>query len=155
MISEATTDALRAILGNDWYLDAPEDIVTYSYDGFLPEFTPDAVLVPESAAQIAQIMKIANKYKINIIPRGAGTNICGSSVAREGGAIMAFHRMNKILEIDRDSRCAVVQTGVVNRDLQKKCLGSKKKVIARVLGKKGTLRAIYHGSSGGWAPLFI
>jgi len=119
MISEATTDALRAILGNDWYLDAPEDIVTYSYDGFLPEFTPDAVLVPESAAQIAQIMKIANKYKINIIPRGAGTNICGSSVAREGGAIMAFHRMNKILEIDPESMCAVVQPGVVNGDLQK------------------------------------
>ena len=119
MISEATTDALRAILGNDWYLDEPEDIATYSYDGFLPEFTPDAVLVPENAEQISQIMKIANEHKINIIPRGAGTNICGSSVAREGGVIMAFHRMNKILEIDRESMCAVVQPGVINGDLQK------------------------------------
>ena len=119
MISEATTDALRAILGNDWYLDEPEDIATYSYDGFLPEFTPDAVLVPENAEQISQIMKIANEHKINIIPRGAGTNICGSSVAREGGVIMAFHRMNRILEIDRESMCAVVQPGVINGDLQK------------------------------------
>ncbi|MCP4578491.1 MAG: FAD-binding protein [Deltaproteobacteria bacterium] len=119
MISEATTDALRAVLGDDWYLDEPEDITTYSYDGFLPEFTPDAVLVPENADQIAQIMKIANEHNINIIPRGAGTNICGSSVAREGGVIMAFHRMNSILEIDRESMCAVVQPGVINGDLQK------------------------------------
>jgi len=120
MISQAAADDMRAVLGNDWYLDGPEDIATYSYDGFLPEFTPDAVLVPENAEQIAGIMKIANQYNINIIPRGAGTNICGSSVAREGGVIMAFHRMNKILEIDRESMCAVVQPGVVNGDLQKK-----------------------------------
>jgi glycolate oxidase len=119
MISQAAADAMRAVLDDAWYLDQPEDIVTYSYDGFLPEFTPDAILVPETAKQIAQIMKIANKDKINIIPRGAGTNICGSSVAREGGVIMAFHRMSKILEIDKESMCAVVQPGVVNGDLQK------------------------------------
>jgi len=119
MISQAAADKMRAVLEDVWYLDEPEDIVTYSYDGFLPEFTPDAVLVPESADQIAQIMKIANEYNINIIPRGAGTNICGSSVAREGGVIMAFHRMNRILEIDKESMCAVVQPGVVNGDLQK------------------------------------
>jgi len=119
MISQVAADKLRAVLEDAWYLDDPEDIITYSYDGFLPEFTPDAVLVPESADQIARIMKIANEYKINIIPRGAGTNICGSSVAREGGVIMAFHRMNRILEIDRESMCAVVQPGVINGDLQK------------------------------------
>ncbi len=119
MISQAAAHDLRAVLENVWYLDEPEDIATYSYDGFLPEFTPDAVLVPENVEQIASIMKIANEYKFNIIPRGAGTNICGSSVAREGGVIMAFHRMNKILEIDRESMCAVVQPGVVNGDLQK------------------------------------
>ena len=119
MIPQAAVDSMRAVLNDEWYLDQPEDIATYSYDGFLPEFTPDAILVPENAQQIAQIMKIANQYKFNIIPRGAGTNICGSSVAREGGVIMAFHRMGKILEIDRESMCAVVQPGVVNADLQK------------------------------------
>ncbi len=119
MIPQVAADKMRAVLNDEWYLDQPEDIATYSYDGFLPEFTPDAILVPENAEQIAQIMKIANEYKFNVIPRGAGTNICGSSVAREGGVILAFHRMNKILEIDRESMCAVVQPGVVNVDLQK------------------------------------
>jgi glycolate oxidase len=64
-------------------------------------------------------MRVANREKINIIPRGAGTNICGSAVAREGGIMMAFHRLNKILEIDHECMCAVVQPGVVNADLQK------------------------------------
>ena len=119
MISTSITDEFRSIVGNEWFLDTPEDCVTYSYDGFLPEFMPDAIVVPESTEEISKIMRLANREKINIVPRGAGTNICGSSVAREGGIIMAFHRMNKILEIDSESMCAVVRPGVVNADLQK------------------------------------
>lgn len=118
MISTSIADEFRSIVGDDWFLDTPEDLATYSYDGFLPEFIPDAVIVPGNRDEISKIMVIANREKINIIPRGAGTNICGSSIAREGGIIMAFHRLNKILEIDTESRCAVVQPGVVNADLQ-------------------------------------
>jgi hypothetical protein len=47
MIPQAAVDEMRAVLNDEWYLDQPEDIATYSYDGFLPEFTPDAILVPE------------------------------------------------------------------------------------------------------------
>ena len=119
MISASITDEFRSIVGDDWFLDTPEDLATYSYDGFLPEFLPDAVIVPGNRDEISKVMVIANREKINIIPRGAGTNICGGSVAREGGIIIVFHRLNKILEIDTESRCAVVQPGVVNADLQK------------------------------------
>ena len=119
MISDSIADEFRSIVGDEWFLDSPEDLAVYSYDGFLPEFEPDGVIVPGNRDEIAQIMKIATREKINIIPRGAGTNICGSSVAREGGIIITFHRLNKILEIDSESMCAVVQPGVVNADLQK------------------------------------
>jgi glycolate dehydrogenase FAD-linked subunit len=119
MISTSIADEFRSIVGDDWFLDSPEDLATYSYDGFLPEFEPDGVIVPGNRDEISKIMVIANREKINIIPRGAGTNICGSSVAREGGIIIAFHRLNKILEIEPESTCAVVQPGVVNADLQK------------------------------------
>jgi glycolate oxidase len=123
MISKAIADEFCAIVGAAWFLETPEDLATYSYDGFLPEFMPDAVIVPQSAEEISRIMHLANREKINIIPRGAGTNICGSSVARQGGVIIAFHRMNRILEIDPDNMCAVVQPGVVNADLQKQVAG--------------------------------
>lgn len=119
MISESVREELRRIVGEAWFLDSPEDLATYSYDGFLPEFKPDGVIVPATAEEISQVMRLANREKIPITPRGAGTNICGGSVAKEGGLIMAFHRMNKILEVDAENRCAVVQPGVVNADLQK------------------------------------
>ena len=119
MISASLTDEFRSIVGNEWFLDTPEDLATYSYDAFWSEFRPDAVIVPGSTDEISKIMGVANREKINIIPRGAGTNICGGSVARKGGIIIAFHRMNKILEIDAESTCAVVQPGVVTADLQK------------------------------------
>jgi len=123
MIIDSIADEFRSIVGDEWFLDTPEDLVVYSYDGFLPEFKPSGVIVPGDRDEISKIMGVANREKINIIPRGAGTNICGSSVAREGGIIIAFHRLNKILEIDRESMCAVVQPGVVNADLQKAVAG--------------------------------
>jgi glycolate oxidase len=119
MISKFLNDEFRSIVGDEWFLDTPEDLATYSYDGFLLEFKPDAVVIPGGTDEISKIMKLANRERVNIIPRGAGTNICGGSVARKGGMIIAFHRMNRILEIDPEDRCAVVQPGVVNADLQK------------------------------------
>jgi len=119
MISTSVADEFRSIVGDAWFLDTPEDLATYSYDGFLPEFMPDAIIVPGSRDEISSILRVANREKINIIPRGAGTNICGSSVARKGGIIIAFHRLNKILEIEPENMCTVVQPGVVNADLQK------------------------------------
>jgi glycolate oxidase len=119
MISKSVVDALRSIVGEGWFLDSPEDLATYAYDGFLPEFRPDAVVIPGSTEEISQIMKMANREMFYVTPRGAGTNICGGSVAKKGGLIMAFHRLNKIVEIDTADMCAVVQPGVVNSDLQK------------------------------------
>ena len=51
MISTSTAEELRGIVGGEWFLDTPEDLATYSYDGFLPEFMPDGVIVPRSAQE--------------------------------------------------------------------------------------------------------
>jgi glycolate oxidase len=102
MISTSLTNEFRSIVGKEWFLDTPEDIATYMYDAFLPEFKPDALIIPGCTEEISKIMQVANRERINIIPRGAGTNLTGNSVARKGGIIMAFHRMNKILEIDTE-----------------------------------------------------
>jgi glycolate oxidase len=123
MFSESIKAELRAISGNSWFLDTPEDLFSYSYDGFLPEFMPDGVILPGTTEEIGKIMKLANRERFPVTPRGAGTNICGGSVPKQGGLVMAFHRMNRIMEIDSDNMCAVVQPGVVNADLQKAAAG--------------------------------
>ena len=71
MISSAMCDELRSIVGDAWFLDSPEDIATYSYDAFLEEFDPDAVIVPGSAEEISKILRVANRESVNMIPRGA------------------------------------------------------------------------------------
>jgi glycolate oxidase len=120
MIAKPLVEELISIAGKDWVLETPEDLATYSYDAFLPEFKPDVVVVPSSTEEISRMVRLANREGIPVTPRGAGTNICGGSVAKQGGLIMAFHRMNRILEIDVENMCAVVQPGVVNADLQKR-----------------------------------
>ena len=120
MISESVKGELRSIVGEKWFLDTPEDLATYSYDAFLPEFTPDGVILPATTDEVSRIMRVVSREKIPVTPRGAGTNICGGSVAKKGGIVMAFNRMNRILEVDAEDMCATVQPGVVNADLQKK-----------------------------------
>lgn len=123
MFSKTVRQELCSIVGEDWFLDTPEDLATYSYDAFLPEFTPDGVILPAKTEQVSRIMQVATREKMPVTPRGAGTNICGGSVAKQGGLIMAFNRMNEIVEVDAENRCATVQPGVVNADLQKLVAG--------------------------------
>ncbi len=118
MLKEEVSRDLREIVGEQDYLDSPEDLVNYSYDAYLPEARPDAVLLPRSTEQVASIMRIAHRESIAVTPRGAGTNIVGGTVPMRGGIVLCFTRMNRILEIHPEDRYAVVQPGVVNAQLQ-------------------------------------
>lgn len=118
MLKEDTAKALKQIVGEEGYLDSPEDLVNYSYDAYLPEALPDAVLLPQSTEQVSAVMKLAQRESIPVTPRGAGTNIVGGTVPVRGGIVLCFTRMNKILEIRPEDRYAVVEPGVVNGELQ-------------------------------------
>jgi glycolate oxidase len=75
------------------------------------------VVFPQSTHHVSEIVKLANREGLAIVPRGAGTGLSGGSIARKGGIILAFARMNRILEIDVPNMRATVQPGVVNLDL--------------------------------------
>lgn len=108
---------LRHLLGSDAVLDRPEDLMLYEYDGGLAKGTPELVVFPQTTDHVVAIVRAANEFKIPIVPRGAGTGLSGGCVPRRGGIVVAFSRMNKILEIDTANRRAVVQPGVVNTEL--------------------------------------
>lgn len=95
----------------------PEDLVLYEYDGSVERARPEAVVFPSSTAEVSRIVKLAAKHDIPIVGRGAGTGLSGGALARGGGIMIAFGRMNQILEIDYENRRAVVQPGLVNFDL--------------------------------------
>ena len=104
-------------LGSDAVKSAPEDLAVYSFDAYTDGRLPSAVVLPETTAQVSAAVKIAAEYGEPIVPRGAGTGLCGGAVPVEGGVVISFARMNRILEFDARRRRARVQPGLINIDL--------------------------------------
>jgi glycolate oxidase len=110
-------DHLRKVAGRDAVLDRPEDLMLYEYDAGIRKCTPGAVVFPQTAEQVSRIMWLATAENVPVVARGAGTGLSGGSIPQEGGIVMAFSRMNHILEVDVENQRAVVQPGVVNLQL--------------------------------------
>src|SRR5262249_51380605 len=108
---------LQAVVGPRNLLSRPEDLVLYEYDGSVDRARPEAVVFPSSTSEVTRIVKLAAQPDVPIVGRGAGTGPSGGALPRAGGIMIAFGRMNRILEVDYENRRAVVQPGVVNFDL--------------------------------------
>ena len=108
------------LLGEDnAYFDEAHKIA-YCYDATRKRYAPDGVVFPRDESDVSEILKYCNEHKITIIPRGAGSGFTGGALASSGGISMVLEKhMNKILEIDLENMVAVVQPGVINKDLQK------------------------------------
>lgn len=92
----------------------------YSYDATRTYYEPDAVVFPRDESDISTILRYCNEKKIAIVPRGAGSGFTGGALPVNGGIVLALEKyMNKILEIDLENMLAIVQPGVVNKDLQR------------------------------------
>src|ERR1019366_6613424 len=97
----------------------------YEYDAGIRKSTPGAVVFPQNTEQVSQIMRLATAENVAAGARGAGaglsggagTGLSGGSIPQEGGIVIAFSRMNRILEVDVENQRAVVQPGVVNLQL--------------------------------------
>lgn len=113
----AVIEHLRKIAGRDAVLDGPEDLMLYEYDAGVRKRTPAAVVFPQNTGHVSQIMRLANSAGFPVVARGAGTGLSGGAISPEGGVVLAFARMNRILEVDTENMRAVVQPGVVNQTL--------------------------------------
>ncbi len=117
MLPAGARDRFREIVGASGVLDRPEDLKLYEYDGSVDKHAPDLVVFPKTTAHVSAIAKLASELKIPLVGRGAGTGLSGGAIPAEGGVVVAFARMNKILEIDLENERAIVQPGVVNIEI--------------------------------------
>jgi glycolate oxidase len=78
---------------------------------------PEVVVRPDGAAEIAAIMRLANRERIPVTPRGAGSGLSGGAVPVFGGILLSLERMNRILEIDTANLVVVVEPGVVTNEI--------------------------------------
>jgi glycolate oxidase len=108
-------------IGPDAVKTEPEDLAVYGYDADTAEaeHLPDAAVIPRDARQVCAVVRIAREHGVPIVPRGAGTGLCGGTVPVNGGVVITFNRMNRILELDVANRRARVQPGLINLDLSR------------------------------------
>jgi glycolate oxidase len=118
-MDEATKQALIDIVGEQNYTESLIDLVSYSYDASEHRSRPSCGVWVESAEQVSGILKLANRERIPIVPRGAGTGLSGAAVPISGGIVLDLSHMNKILKISIEDRLVIVQPGVVYEDLER------------------------------------
>jgi len=101
------------VVGKENALTSPEERKCYSFDARTDGAIPDLVVFPTSAQDVSNLLTLANKYRFPVIPRGQGSGLTGGSIPINGGVVLTFTKMNKILEIDTKNLVAVVEPGVI------------------------------------------
>lgn len=109
---------LEKIVGASNVLTSPEDLVSYSFDGTFAEHRPDVVVQPVSTGEVSQVMRMADREGIPVVPRGMATGLAAASIPFGGGLALSLIRMNRILEIDRANMTATAEAGVITAHLQ-------------------------------------
>ena len=112
-------ESLIQIVGPDNFTDTLIDRVSFSYDSSGLNRRPAAAVWIKNTHQVSEVLKLANRHKFPVTPRGAGTSLTGSAVPQEGGLVMDMSQMKEILKISIEDRLVVVQPGVVFDDLNK------------------------------------
>jgi len=110
---------LLSALGPEAVRSAPEDLAAYAYDAYSEDGLPSAAVIPRDAREVAIAVRIARECGEPVVPRGAGTGLCGGAIPVRGGLVISFARMNRILELDVRNRRARVQPGLINLDLSR------------------------------------
>ncbi len=118
-VANSLVRELQRIVGRDAVYHRPEDLLVFEYDGTIDRGRPAVVAYPSTVEQVAAIVRLAARYGLPLVPRGAGTGLSGGALATEGGILMPLMRLNRVRELDLDNRIAIVEPGLVNLELSK------------------------------------
>lgn len=116
-LSDSPHASLREIFGDALVTD-PAACLAYGYDNSRRQGRPDAVAFATTHEQVVALVRACRAARTPLIARGRGTNTTGATVPVDGGVVVSFERMDRIVRIDADNRLAVVEPGVLNGDLQ-------------------------------------
>jgi glycolate oxidase len=121
-----TVDSLAAFLANLADYLPPKRVVTRAetLEGLrrdqtpiIEAGTPIAAVFPTSTEEVATVLRLASKYRVPVVPRGAGSGLAGGANAIDGGVVLSLIRMDRILEISAADLVVVTQPGVLNATL--------------------------------------
>ncbi len=106
---------LRRIVPGEGVIADERSLRAYECDGLTAyRQLPMVAVLPSNVEQVAAVLKLCHQRGVNVVPRGAGTSLSGGALPLADGVLLGMGKFNKVLEIDWDNRCAVVQPGVTN-----------------------------------------
>jgi glycolate oxidase len=112
-------EEFQKIIGEKNVLVDEESLYNYSHDETEDlHFLPDVVVKPRTAEEISAILKICDRDKIPVTPRGAGTGLSGGALPHLGGVLLSTERMNQIIQIDERNLQVTTEPGVITEVLQ-------------------------------------
>jgi len=117
-ITTTLVDAIRGALGDRCVIENPDKMENFARDATALHRLPELVVEPTEAQQVQALLRLANKHRFPVTPRGLGTGLAGGAVPVCGGAVLSLAKMNRILTVDRQNLIAVVEPGVINLDLK-------------------------------------
>jgi glycolate oxidase len=117
-MTETALTALREALG-DAVSTSADDLEGMRADksGHVSASAPLAVVTARSTADVQTTLRIASRFGVPVVPRGAGTGLAGGAIGGEGEIVLSTLAMNRILEISAADQLAVVEPGIINGDL--------------------------------------
>lgn len=116
-LPDALGSEFAARLGDGWRCD-PATLEAHASDDSHRHALPLAVALPRTADDVVALVRACRQYHIPLVARGAGTGTTGAAVPTQGGIVLSLARMNRIVAVRPNDRCAVVEPGVLNGDLQ-------------------------------------
>lgn len=117
IITPPVIEAITTIVGADAVIVQHDDLEKYSHDETEDlVYYPEVVAKPKTPEEVAALLKLCNKHRIPVTPRGAGTGLSGGALPVKGGLLIAMERFNKVLEIDEQNLQATVEPGVITEE---------------------------------------
>src|SRR6476620_384097 len=116
----AFRSGVDALLPPDAVIAEPEQLRTYECDALTGwRAMPELVLLPDTAQQVAGVVRLCHEHGIPFVARGAGTGLSGGALPVVDGGVISLARMNRIVEVDFERGRVVVEPGVTNLEITK------------------------------------
>lgn len=117
--TSAIYESLVKIVGRDYVSNRKEERYFYARDGgLMPPHEPDFVVLPRTTEEVQEIVKLANRERVPIVPKGAGLALTGLVIPQKGGILLDMKRMDRILEVNQKARYVVVEGGTTHGALK-------------------------------------
>ena len=119
MLTPAILEAFQALLGRERARADGDTLALYASDETPKSCTPEAVLFPGSQDEVVEIVRLANRHRLPLTARGAGSGNVGGAMPVPGSVVVSFECMQRIVEFDAVNRLVVVEPGVVTDEIDR------------------------------------